>query len=283
MQNLYYVSHGNKELGPFSLTQVVEQIKASQLEMTDYIYDEAKQDWALLMEFAPLADLLKGNKPKAPPKAKPHHRDDDEDVSAFGEKTVIAQAKATPLPSQAEEWYVLKWDNRYGPFAFVDLLKMLQDKSVFEFDYVWKPGFEAWKRVAEVSEFHVDKIRDLKDAQVAELSEVFFRRRHVRTKYNGSIIVHDNKSVWKGDSMEISEGGAGLVMHNALILPGQKIYLHFKPGDHVPPFNAVCEVVSKQYVKGVKQKDAPIGYGVRFVEIHGEVQTAIRTYTQKAA
>lgn len=282
MQHMYYVSHDNKEHGPWTLEQIIEHLKTSRIEMTDYVYDEAKQDWVLLMEFAPLSDALKGKKPKAPPKVS-RGSTDDEDVTAFGEKTVIAQAKSTPEMSHSEEWYVLKWDNRYGPFAYPELLKMLQDKSVYEFDYVWKPGFEAWKRIAEVAEFHADKIRHLKETEMPELSEVFFRRRHVRTKYNGSIIVHDNKNVWKGESFEISEAGAGIVMHNALVLPGQKVYLHFKPGDHVPPFNAVCEIVSKQYVKGVKNKEAPIGYGIKFVEIHGEAQKAIRHFTHKAA
>jgi hypothetical protein len=282
MQQMYYVSHDGKEHGPWTVEQIVSKMKSGHVEMTDYVYDESKQDWVLLMEFAPLADALKGKKPKAPPKSARGSTEDDE-VVPFGEKTVIAEAKETPTQTHAEEWYVLKWDNRYGPFTFVDVIKMLQDKSVFEFDYVWKPGFEAWKRIAEVKDFTPDNIRQLKHAGAAELSEVFFRRRHVRTQYNGSIIIHDTKNVWKGESFEISEGGAGLVMHNALVLPGQKIFLHFKPGDNVPPFNAVCEIVSKQYVKGVKQREAPIGYGVKFVEIHGDAQKAIRHFTTKAA
>lgn len=283
MQNLYYLSHEGQEMGPWSLPQIVEHMNAGHIVASDYLFDESKQDWVLLMEYAPLNDLLKGKKPKAPPHKVHKGSTDDEDVTAFGEKTIIAQGKETPATHTQEEWYVLKWDNRYGPFTFLDLVKMLQDKSIFEFDYVWKPSFESWKRIAEVSDFAPHEIRGLKGSAMPELSEVFFRRRHVRTSYNGSIIVHDNQAVWKGESMEVSEGGAGIVMHNALVLPGQKIFLHFKPGDGVPPFNAVCEVVSKQYVKGVKNKEAPIGYGIKFLEINGEVQKAIRDYTSRAA
>lgn len=265
-QQMYYVSHDSKELGPWTLDQIVEQMKSGSVGMTDYIFDESKQDWVLMMEFGPLNDLLKGKKPKAPPVAQ------------------AAKAEPAPEPSpQGDEWYVLKWENRYGPFTHLDIVKMLQEKSVFEFDYVWKPGMEEWKRVAEVHDFTPDRIRHLKGGDMPELSEVFFRRRHVRTKFNGSIIVHDAKNVWKGESFEISEGGAGIVMHNSLVLPGQKVYIHFKPGDSVPPFNAVCEIVSKQYMKGVKHKDAPVGYGVKFLEINGEVQKAIRQYTTKKA
>lgn len=282
MQNLFFVSHDGEEHGPWSLDVIVDHINHGKIAVTDYLFDESKQDWVLLMEYGPVNELLKGTKPKAPPKKAQHHTE-EEDVVAFGEKTVIAERKITPQTSAAEEWYVLKWDNRYGPFTYLDLVKMLQEKSVFEFDYVWRPGIESWKRVAEVSEFNPDSIKGLKDSNMPELSEVFFRRRHIRSQYNGSIIIHDSKTVWKGESMEISEGGAGLVMHNALVLPGHKLYVHFKPGDGVPPFNAVCEVISKQYVKGLKNKEAPIGYGVKFLEIEGEAQKAIRNYTKQAA
>ena len=61
-------------------------------------------------------------------------------------------------------------------------------------------------------------------------------------------------------------------MDNAMIVPGQTLYLHFKPCDGVPPFNAVCEVVSKQYVEGLKEKDAPIRYGLKFTSISANTQ-----------
>src|SRR5690606_38372739 len=110
-------------------------------------------------------------------------------------------------------------------------------------------------------------IKKLKSTLMPEINEVFFRRRHRRVKYGGTILVHDNKSVWKGQGVEISAGGAGVIMENSMIVPGQTLYLHFKPGDGVPPFNAVCEVVSKRFVEGVKDKNAPIRYGLKFKNI----------------
>jgi hypothetical protein len=161
------------------------------------------------------------------------------------------------------------------------MVKMLQEKSVFEFDFVWKAGMSTWQRVAEVEQFGPDAIKKLKESGQEGISEVFFRRRHMRTEYNGSIIFHDNNRVWKGGSLEISEGGAGVVMNNAMILPGQTIYMHVKPGDGVPPFNAVCEVISKKYIKGISEKDAPLSYGIKFVSIDGEARTAIRSYVKE--
>ena len=70
-------------------------------------------------------------------------------------------------------------------------------------------------------------------------------------------------------------------MQNAMIVPGQNLYLHFKPGDEVPPFNAVCEVVSKSFTKGVKKRDAKVQYGLKFVNIVPGAKKAIKEYVSK--
>jgi hypothetical protein len=183
-----------------------------------------------------------------------------------------------------QEWYILKWDNKYGPFSYVEVVKMLQGKSVFEFDYIWRAGEENWKRIAEVEHFSIHTISELfKQKEDPAIKDSFFRRRHERKNFNGSIIVHDNDRVWKGDAIEISEGGAGIVMHNALIKPGEKIFLHVKPGDSVPPFNAICEVVSKKFSKGVNSREEPVKYGVRFLKIQSQHLESIKAYIKKAA
>ncbi len=132
------------------------------------------------------------------------------------------------------------------------MIRMLQEKSVFEFDFVWCQGLEAWKRIAEIPAFYADAIRKVFDNTKAN-DTLFFRRHHPRNRYECEIIVHDNNRVWKGKAVELSEGGAGVIIENAMILPGQNIYLHFKPGIITKPFNVLCEVVSKRYMKGRDQ------------------------------
>lgn len=183
-----------------------------------------------------------------------------------------------------QEWYILKWDNKYGPFSYVEVVKMLQGKSVFEFDYIWRNGEDNWKRIAEVKDFDSSNIKDLyNQKEDPAVKDSFFRRRHERKAFNGSIIIHDNDRVWKGDAIEISEGGAGIVMKNSLIKPGEKIFLHVKPGDNVPPFNAICEVVSKKFTKEVNSREAPVKYGVKFLKIHSAHLEHIKEYIKKKA
>jgi hypothetical protein len=189
------------------------------------------------------------------------------------------QKSSVPDPDYMNfEWYVLKGENKFGPFAYMDLVKMLQEKKVFEFDYVWHAQLGSWTRMAELKEFQPQSIQNLQSAEMPELSEVFFRRRHKRASFNASILVHDNKSVWKGEGIEISAGGAGLYMDNAMLVPGQTLFLHFKPGDGVPPFNATCEIVSKKFMKGIKDRKSPIKYGVKFINIAPTTQEMIAEY-----
>jgi hypothetical protein len=282
MQTQYFVSKNNEQLGPYSLETIVQMIKSQELEMTDYLFDETKEDWVLLLEAEAINQVLKHAKPRKSPPRKSLTEEDDDNMKPFGEKTVFAQAQPTPI-STSDDWYVLKWDNRYGPFSYPEMIKMLQEKSIFEFDYVWKQGINTWKRIAEVNDFSAEEIKKIKDLELPTGEDIFFRRRHLRTKFNGSLIFHDNQRVWKGGGLEISEGGARVLMNNAMVLPGQTVYLHFKPGDGVPPFNAVCEIISKKYIKGINDKDMPISYGVKFITLNENVRNTLRLFVSKRA
>ncbi len=262
MQSEFYIYVNGKQMGPYPMGDVVKMMEARQVDPSDYIYVEEKADWIFLMDYEPLKNQ---GVPVGSKKANSKREDDSERIEA----------------TDPHEWYILKGENRTGPFAFIDLVKMLQEKSLYEYEYVWRPGMDSWQRVAEVADFKPDKIRDLKRSKDTSLTEVFFRRRHARAQFGGSIVVHDNKRVWKGHGFEISSGGAGIVMEHSLLVPGQVLYLHFKPADVVPPFNAVVEVVSKRFLKGVKHKDQTIHYGVKFTSIGEKALGHLNDYTQK--
>ena len=151
---------------------------------------------------------------------------------------------------------------------------------VFEFDYAWQNGMKAWMRIAELDEFKPEHIKKLKGGLMPEIENVFFRRKHPRVPISGTIIVHDNRSVWKGQGLEISSGGAAVIMDNAMVVPGQTLYLHFKPQNGLPAFNTICEVVSKKFVEGVRDKKAPICYGLKFKSLNEDTQKFLVSYTK---
>lgn len=190
---------------------------------------------------------------------------------------------ATPGALKDKEWFILKEGNNYGPFCQLELIQMLQEKTLFEYDYIWHAKLPAWKRVAEVEEFSSEKIRSMKESKDVDVAEIFFRRRHARASYGASLIVHNNKTVFRGQALEISAGGAGVLINTPNLQPGQSLFLHFQPGDGVPPFNAVCQIVSKQFIKDAAGESEPVKYGVKFTNLSQSVRESIKNFTTKAA
>lgn len=286
MQSQYYVSHSGHQMGPYAVDDILKLVTDGTLSPLDYVYDDEKQDWILFLEHPSLHEKVKALKPKAPPApAAVKHEENKEEKKAHEQKIHEATKNLKVPPELAElmghEWFVLKGENRFGPYSYVDVIKMLQQGVIFEFDFAWYQGLEGWKRMAEMSAFSKENMKLLKETVLPEVSEAFFRRRYKRVQYGGTVLVHDNKSVWKGVGLEISEGGAGIVMENSMCVPGQQLYLHFKPGDGVPPFNAICEVVSKGFTGEVKDPKAPIKYGVKFKTVSPEAHKFILDYTKR--
>lgn len=53
----------------------------------------------------------------------------------------------------ADNWYYVQKGNRHGPVAIEVIESMLGRQELRQDDFVWKKGFENWKKVREVSEF----------------------------------------------------------------------------------------------------------------------------------
>lgn len=259
MQKQYYISFEGSHVGPYSIDTIVKRIEGKKSQWTDYVYDEAIGEWVMLLEHPEFAS-----------------RSSKQMHEKFPQKPIVDEKL------REKEWFVLKEGNNYGPYSKLELVQMLQERSLYEYDYVWHHGMSAWKRVAELTDFSKESIRDLKESPSADVSEVFFRRRHARARYGTSLIVHNNKSVFNGKTFEISEGGAGVLIETPDLQPGQTIFLHFQPGDGVPPFNAVCQIVSKQYVREAASSPK-VRYGVKFTSVSHHVRESILHYTTKAA
>ncbi len=296
-QKKFFVNVNNQMAGPWTIHEIIEKVNSSELKATDYLYVEASDDWVLICSHPDFLEAHKNNKPnpmknQTPPELKglptdipkaPLTERAQTNTPTPEVKAVETEKTNTATKPNTDEWYVLKGKNRYGPFPYLDLLRMLQEKSVFEFDYVWRSDMENWKRIAELNQFSADAIRTHLEKEETDMEQIFFRRRHERTDYECPLILHDNNRVWQGRIVQISEGGAGVIMNNAMMMPGQNVYLHFKPGPKSKPFNALCEIVSKRYIKGVKDKDTPLLYGIKFINIHKADKEVLKSLTTNAA
>ncbi len=285
MQTTYFVSHAGQTYGPWTVVEVTSRIAKMELIATDYIYDESSAAWIPLMECKAVIEALRSHKPAAPP---------PKSAAPTAEPTidlVVQTATITPITQNTTEddsgletdgsgeWFVQKDSHRYGPFTYQGLVKALQEKSVFDYDLVWKQGMEKWIRLAEHDLFNAEAIRKLQ----AEAKGVFQQRKHKRLAIKTDVIVHDNKSVWLGQTYQGSEGGSGMHVRNATLMPGQILFLHFTGFDGIPSFNALCEVVCKKYVPNIRDPRSTVPYGMKFVKLDRNVQEAMRDFFGRKA
>ena len=173
------------------------------------------------------------------------------------------------------DWFVLRGKKKVGPYAGFEIAQLLQKGEVFEFDYVWTKGFDQWKKVAECKEFRAESLNEIPLFSDEETKQNFFRRRHCRVSHSSSVIIHDNDTVFYGESLDMSSMGARLKLSDGLQRPwpvGSKLYLHFRPDAELPAFNAICEV------RHLPEKDV---LGVQFVSIGREARKCLKNFIQE--
>jgi hypothetical protein len=181
------------------------------------------------------------------------------------------------------EWFISKGETKFGPFNYFDVIKMLQEKVVFSFDFAWSAGQENWVRLAEIPTFSQEFVSEVIKEKEVQKMDLFLKRKHKRIETEFECYAHNNTAAWKGQGVEMSTGGAGVVMNNSLIVPGDNIYLHVKRQDGLPSFNALCEIVAKQFSSKVTRSDMPIKYGLKFVTINDQAQDNLKAFVTKSA
>ncbi len=290
MQTQFYVSHASENLGPWPLAEIVMRLGRLELLATDFIYDEATESWISLAEYEPVQSLIHASKPKTPPPGA------KKKVLASEENTVVDQKALTPssqvqvtnlntsvaVPSaeidESPEWFVQKETHRYGPFTYSGLIKALQDKSVFDFDFVWRQGMDNWMRISEHHLFTQEAIRTVFKKSSPFFEKVFVQRQSPRVPFESEVFVHDNRSLWRGKAYECSESGSGVVVDYSVLLPGQVVNVHFASTNRTPAFNALCEVVSKKFTEEIKEKNSPVRYGLKFVQLEEGTKSVLQEY-----
>jgi hypothetical protein len=55
----------------------------------------------------------------------------------------------------ADNWYYVQKGNRHGPVAIEVIEQMITNQELKEEDFVWKKGFENWKKIKDVSELKI--------------------------------------------------------------------------------------------------------------------------------
>lgn len=306
LQTEFYIAKGDASLGPWTILEIVERLARQEITVMDFVYIDSRQDWVPLMDCEAYKKHIAQTKPKAPPPKATHaapapvmfgesQRDQlAHEITETVPRVPKSRAGSTSevqsgsgsgqnvsVSEPREEWFIQKGANRYGPMTYGELVRALQEKSVYDFDFVWQEGMETWTRIAEHEAFQPDKIREFASRLSQEKSNdpgIFFRRQHSRMRFDSEVIIHDDQSVWMGQSFEASAGGSGLVIENSTLRPGQVVRLHFAPTDGLPAFNALGEIVGKRFTRDVRGAKSPVRYAVRFLKLDGSAEPSVREY-----
>jgi hypothetical protein len=193
----------------------------------------------------------------------------------------------------SNEWHVLKGDVKYGPYTYADVLKMMQENILFNFDYVWSPHLDSWTSIAELPEFTAERIAIVaqknkpsgKDTEKNNESP-FNNRKNERIMCKLPVFVNDNFRMWSGVAENLSEGGALILMENPILLPGHIVSVHFRNVEGAIPFNCTAEVINKRLTKQRLQHNTGIYYAIRFLQVGkdgvGQIEKWIKEHNTKA-
>ncbi len=259
MLKRFFLSRQGSQVGPFTVNEILEKLQRCEHAWNDYIYDEAKEDWMLLLEHPIFSDKY-----------------------TQGWARVENMNPTAVHPYHEKKWSVQKDGKQFGPFSYLEVIQMLQERTLQDHDMLSLTKVGKWQSVSEFEEFSADKVRHLMATADRHIKEVFNRRRYPRAHFEGTLIVHDNKTVFRGQSFQISAGGAGLYIPSSGLQPGQTLLLHFHPSTDVPAFNAVAAVVSKfENSKQAALQPMPLRYGVKFTSISQTVKEKIYSYTNR--
>lgn len=282
----YHVSRNGETLGPWTVEVIAQKLATNEIAVTDFAWDDSSTDWVPLLEFGELKTYLQTLKPMAPPKSAGATTAPAVPVKNADTASVRPTAVAASMSEDdAIQWYVTRGQQKFGPFNYFGVVKALQDKSVFEFDYIWKEGMESWVRLAEHEKFAADAIRSLLETleQKKVHGDVFAQRRHTRLSVENDVLINDNTTVCPGRMVQGSAGGTGLIIKNSTLVPGQLIHVHFSSLEGLPAFNAIGEIVSKKFARGARDSKAPIHYGVRFVKMDPKAEERVKNYFKNRA
>lgn len=178
-----------------------------------------------------------------------------------------AQAKV----ATKSDWFILRGEMKYGPYEYKALIAMIQSGELFDYNYVWAPHIENWTMVGDLQDFSKDRLCRLIDSK-DPAADSFKLRQSPRAEIVTAVYAHNNQMFFDGHTISISENGALLLLNDPLLLPNQKVLIHFQESDINPhSFNVVGEIIRKNYSKQRLNVKSGLHYAVRFLQVqeHG--------------
>lgn len=177
------------------------------------------------------------------------------------------------------QWYILRGEMKYGPYEYRSLITMIQTGELQDYNYVWASHLDNWTLVGELQDFSKDRLARLIQTK-DHLAGSFKDRQATRVDVISPVYAHNDHNFFDGHTLSVSENGALVLLNDPLLLPGQKIMLHFRESEVNPQgFNVLCEIVRKNYSKQRLNVKSGLHYAVRFLQVQDQGKTQLTNWT----
>ncbi len=165
--------------------------------------------------------------------------------------------------SKETQWFILKGENKEGPFEYTEVIQKIQNSEVYEYNYAWATHLENWTLIAELPEFSHDRMRNILISNTP-VKSIFKQRKHDRVDIEIPILAHNKERLFTGKTTSLSQGGASFLINDPLIYPGNHIVVHFESDSG--PFRVKAEVLRKSFVNKRINAKSSLHYAVRFLQ-----------------
>lgn len=125
----WYVQFKDHLIGPISEKEILKNIKNNQIPSSSYLCREGELDWAPALETAFCAPFFTGEQ-----------MDMEVDIIPERQWVVLQSADAGEYEQD-------------GPFATREILQKIALGELDYSDRIWRPGFQTWERIGELSQF----------------------------------------------------------------------------------------------------------------------------------
>lgn len=167
-----------------------------------------------------------------------------------------------------KKWYYMSSNEPQGPLCHIDLVKKLQDKDIFDYQYVWAPHYEEWKMFCEAEEFSKKYIQWVYDNLFEKNGQFYFNRRNsTRKKVTCEVNGHNSAIFMTGHTESLSMNGCEVEFDYPLLQVHDQITVHcVYPQDLNLHFNALCQVLQKKYTPRKFHQKMKVKYILKFLD-----------------
>lgn len=180
-----------------------------------------------------------------------------------------------------DQWFILRGEEKFGPFEYGSMIRLMQDNEVTDSNYVWAPHLEQWTAMGELAEFSRDRLARL--VERGDLKEAFNRRASPRAPVEIALFGHNGEIFFDGRTLSVSQHGALALLNSPLLLPGQTVQLHLRTGVLAKPILLKAEVLRKNFSRRRLNVKSGLHYALRFVDATPEQIQQLKDLVQTKA